>query len=195
MILADRYIARLQSETGFIRGFDASRLEPAGYRLRTGSFSLPGSGEAADSCVLEPLESVYVCSAEELSMPECLVARAALRDPWVRSGLVLAAPVFQPGHQGSVCFRLTSFAREAVTLTREDSFVWLLFEELSSRSEVSLSGICADGMQYSQLADCINGFPRTAEPEKQKAILTAGGEKRQWTDVELLRSCRGQDAS
>ena len=111
MLLGNKEIARL-ADDGAISGAKAENIGPVSYDLTTNAFHVESS--AQDAVSLEPGDSVFVSSAECLHLPDNVAARVGLKNSRIREGLSLDAPLYFPGHETRVFFRVTKIGRAHV---------------------------------------------------------------------------------
>lgn len=144
------------NQTAIIGG-DASSITNIGYDLTTKKFyKLTSTGE--DSCTLLPGESTFAESAEHLQFDNHTAGIVSLRNSRIRQGLSLDAPIYQPGHNTPIRFRLTNISDKTITLDAGEKHAMLLFEQLSSppdhpydgafQKELTWRGMGAYNSQY-----------------------------------------------
>lgn len=75
-------------------------------------------------------EGVIVQSHEIIDLPADIMAFVSIRNKWIRQGLILQAPVYQPGHKTNVTFSLYNISGNTVDLMGEDSFAQIMFYQL-----------------------------------------------------------------
>ncbi len=114
MILADDEIKKqikkgelLLNEKG--KAIDDPEAKNISYDLSTKKFySKEQDNKGTDTFILQPLGSVFVASAEIINLPNNISAEVKLKYSLMTDGLMLDAPLYQPGHHGSnIFFRLT----------------------------------------------------------------------------------------
>ena len=143
-ILTDSYIYSYCKKEELISPYSVSKIEAASYDLTAEGFyewELNNKGDNAvvimhDTIILEPNQFVFIKSKEIINMPDNMIGRVFLRNRFIRAGLVVTAPLFQPGDKGShvfVCVR--NLSNYNITLNRDDTIVQMVFEALSAYPE------------------------------------------------------------
>lgn len=128
MTLIDRDIYALIA-SGVLRNADAKNVGGIAYDLRTAYYTQP-DGIRADALQLAPGESAFVASEERIYLPGNLIGRVILRNGGIRAGLMLDAPVYQPGHKTRVFFRITNMSGKPVQLEKGAGLASIMFERL-----------------------------------------------------------------
>lgn len=129
MTLTDSQI--FEAGSRLISPLDSTKVNPIGVDLTTRRFLDFSNAEHA-YFQLSSGESVFVEPLEKISLPENLCARIVIRNRWLRKGLTVSAPVYQPGHTTRPRFMLTNNApTPSVPLSIGDSFASIQFEELA----------------------------------------------------------------
>ena len=80
-------------------------------------------------------KGVIVQSHEIIDLPADIMAFVSIRNRWIRQGLILQAPVYQPGHKTSVTFSLYNISKNIIDLMGGDSFAQIMFYQLPSDSK------------------------------------------------------------
>lgn len=80
-------------------------------------------------------KGVIVQSREIIDLPADIMAFVSIRNKWIRQGLILQAPVYQPGHKTSITFSLYNISGNKINLIGEDSFAQIMFYQLPSDSK------------------------------------------------------------
>ena len=136
MILSDTEIISkihdgklLRDENGEI--ISSPNVSNISYDLSTKSFYSKELGiEGAKEFTLKPLDSVFVASSEIINLPSNVSAEVKLKYGLMTDGLLLDAPLYQPGHHGShIFFRLTNISNKEIQLTIEKKYAYVLFHE------------------------------------------------------------------
>ena len=116
MILPDSEINKRISNSELLINENGSAIsfqiaQNISYDLSTKKFysKEQDSKEGTDTFELRPLDSVFVASLERINLPNDVVAEVKLKYSLMTDGLMLDAPLYQPGHNGSnIFFRLTN---------------------------------------------------------------------------------------
>ena len=151
MVLVDHQIAELVAKNNLIENFDPDCLTNIGYDLRAKEFHI--DKEAKTSITLYPNDSVFVSAVETIKVPTNLLARVYLKNSRIRQGLLLDAPVYQPGHSTRVFFRVTNVSGDSVTLEADESYAMIIFEELAEVPDKPYKGAFSDEFDYRGLGD------------------------------------------
>lgn len=99
MILCDKQICEYGNT--LIRPFSKDAVQSIAYDLQTESFTNERGKERTEFS-LQPGESVFVRSKEEIKLKADIVGKVILRNSRIRQGLLLTAPVYYPGHNTKV---------------------------------------------------------------------------------------------
>lgn len=102
---------------------------------------------------LKPNESVFVSTIEVVDVPTDMFAQVVIRNSAIRLGLVISAPIYQPGHKTRIFFRATNISRVAITLKQETSVCSLMVYHFNESSSRPYSGVYADEFDYRGVGD------------------------------------------
>lgn len=147
MILVDKEIQKSVAENQLIENFDPENFTNIGYDLVADIFTVAKDAEQTN-VTLEPGESTFVRSKEKVKLPVQLAARVVLRNSRIRQGLSLEAPLYQPGHETHVFFRITNVSQRAITLEQGDKIATIVFEELHDVPDHPYSGGFQEEVNY-----------------------------------------------
>lgn len=129
MTLTDVQI--LNAGSRLLSPLDSTKVNPIGVDLTTRRF-LDFSGTEHSSFQLDAGESVFVECLEKISLPTDICARIVVRNRWLRKGLTVSAPVYQPGHHTRPRFLLTNHSpTPSEPLSVDHSFAQIQFEQLA----------------------------------------------------------------
>lgn len=137
MVYTDKMIKDLISEN-VITNADESCITNIAYDLRTYKFYSGNSDK--DECSLAPMESIFVGSTEQIHLRNDMIAKVYLRNKRIRQGLALDAPVYQPGHETRVFFRITNISDKNINLSNKDGLASIMFEKLPEEVEKPYGG-------------------------------------------------------
>jgi deoxycytidine triphosphate deaminase len=152
MVLVDHEIAKRVNYDGLIDSFDPSCLTNIGYDLRAKYFVVSNNQkETHESVTLQPNESAFVATAEDIRMPTDLLAQVVLKNSRIRLGLSLDAPVYQPGHHTKVFFRLTNVSADSITLYAGDKYATVIFHQLVSVPDRPYNGAFSNEFDFNGL--------------------------------------------
>ena len=154
-----------------IRFGKASRISTIGYDLCTKEFYR--DGKTSTECELLPGESVFVGSEEIVLFDHFTVGHVVLRNSRIRMGLSLESPVYHPGHETRIYFRLTNISSNAIALSAGEGYATLNFEQLKNKpkkpyngafqEEFSFHGLGSYKTEYAEQIKSINGKIKTLE--------------------------------
>ena len=151
MLVDSEIKSRIQQDK-LLENCETSNIFNIGYDLVCESFSnQPGSRSLSYS--LLPGECVFVKSKETLNMPTDLCARINLRNSRIRQGLSLDAPVYQPGHETRVFFRLRNVSSKEILLNSGDKVASIFFEKLDTIPDSPYSGTFQNEFDYQGMGD------------------------------------------
>lgn len=151
MVLIDREIKKKVNKDGLIDSFDQSCLTNIGYDLRAKYFVV--SNEKKESVTLQPNESAFVASVEDITMSKDLMGMLTLKNSRIRQGLSLDSPVYQPGHHTKVFFRLTNVSADNIRLDVGEKYATILFEKLSGVPDHPYEGAFSEEFDFKGLGE------------------------------------------
>lgn len=137
-LLIDREICQY-IESGVFQNFDQNRVLSIGYDLRPLSY-YDSNGEHFRSIKLNPNDSIFVGCAEVVSLSTQMTAFIKLRNSRIRQGLLLEAPIYQPGHTTRVYYRLTNNSKSAISLSLDDGSAYMVFYKLDHEPQIPYNG-------------------------------------------------------
>ena len=157
MLLVDRDIqAFLQNgnidtndQTSICHG-DEGCITNIGYDLRAKFFIK--SGKKAESCELAPGESAFVSSQEYIKFDDITSGILNLKNSRIRMGLTMDAPVYQPGHETYIFFRITNISSNSIDLKIGEKYAMLMFYQFEKGPIHTYSGTFQNENNYSGLA-------------------------------------------
>ena len=135
MILADNDIKKLVSEGKLIvENYKENHLKGIAYELTIESI-IGNDVKNPEEYELQPGQSIYVKSAERISIPENLVGKVVERNSVMRAGLKIDAPVYIPGHTTNAFIRVLNISNNTFTLKKDFKIAQIMFEQLNSVPE------------------------------------------------------------
>ena len=149
MLLVDKDIREL-IKSNILANADEKQIGSISYDLRTEYF-VQQDGDFLNEFTLSPNESVFVACQEIIHMPKDMVGHIALRNSRIREGLMLDAPVYQPGHETRIFFRITNVTEKALQLNKNAEFASILFERLEGAPEMPYSGAFQKELDFRNL--------------------------------------------
>lgn len=142
MYLSDKRIKQLIDE-GYLLDADKGRVQSVSYDLRTKEFYADGT--RCDSYVLKPGNSIFVSSVESISLPANMTAQVYLRCSSMCKAILLDAPLYFPGHDTHLYFRLTNLSGSSIELdNKEDGYAQVAFQMVEGVVEQEYSGHFSD---------------------------------------------------
>ena len=192
MILVDREIAELTKNGGLLDSYDPDCLTNTGYDLRAKYFAI--GGEKKTAAYLEPGESAFVASVDILTVPDDMLCRVVLKNSRIRQGFTLDAPVYQPGHQTRVFFRITNVSGNEIRLSAGEKYATLIFEQLTGVPDHPYAGAFSDEFEFSGLGKYQDIYEKQirelekkeSSPKKKTTIKKGGIFLKQNTTLEIL---------
>ena len=132
MILADKDIKKLVSEGKLIiENYKEEHLKGIAYELTIESI-IGNDVINPNIYEIQPGQSIYVKSAERISIPENLVGKVIERNSVMRAGLRIDAPVYIPGHTTNAFIRVQNISNNVFTLKKDFKIAQIMFEQLTS---------------------------------------------------------------
>lgn len=166
MVLTDKEL-KVQG-MALIAPFDANNLSPIGYDLTVDDYSNE-PGKTVKSINLAPGASVFVRSKEKIMLPNDMMATVSLRNSRIRQGLDLTAPVYQPGHETRVFFRVTNVSPQSITLDGSKGIATITFEKLDSEVERKYNGSFQNEFDFSGMSDYTTSLSKDISIIEEKA--------------------------
>ena len=139
-----------------------------GYDLRAGFF-VKADGEEVSSCVLAPGESAVVSSMERIVFDKQTVGTVHLKNSRIRMGLTMDAPVYQPGHETNIFFRVTNISDDSIKLKNGEKYAMLSFEQLPQEPDNPYDGQFQNERKYLGLAGYKSRYDDQIEELNEKA--------------------------
>ena len=137
MYLPDGEIKSL-IEKGVLYNARLENVQQVSYDLTVAEFH--DKGMRCDSVDVKPGNSIFVSTEEKICLPEDLVAQVSLRNSWIRKGLLLDSPVYFPGHNTHIYFRITNLAGETVKLKKADGLAQIYFLQIKGNVSNGYNG-------------------------------------------------------
>lgn len=149
MILPDSEINERISNSELLVNEDGSAIsspiaQNISYDLSTKKF-YSKEQDSTDTFELRPLDSVFVASSEQINLPNDVVAEVKLKYSLMTDGLMLDAPLYQPGHNGSnIFFRLTNISNKDIKLVSSKKYAYIVFHQVAGNVEEPYNGKFCD---------------------------------------------------
>lgn len=149
MILVDKDIRQLIKANALLNANERG-IGSISYDLTTHHY-IQNDANPKDTFLLAPRESVFVACEEIVEMPNDLVGKIILRNSRIRAGLMLDAPVYQPGHKTRIFFRITNVSEKSMNLDKSSRFASIMFERLNCVPETGYNGEFQNELDYKSL--------------------------------------------
>lgn len=121
-----------------------------GYDLRANGFVK--NNELVGNYDLNPGESIFVESVETFHFDNITCGIVNIKNSRLRLGLSVEAPIYQPGHNTKIYFRITNLSDKTFHLSSYEKYAYIIFEQLSKSPEKPYSGSFQDETFYKGLA-------------------------------------------
>ena len=139
MILVDKNIKALVANgTLIISGYKEENVNGFSYDLTADVIIDVNSGELTEYR-LQPGETVFVRSKEQLSIPVNVMGRVAEKNSRMRQGLQVDGPHYQPGHVTYAFLRVRNISTDIIVLSQGMKIAQIMFEELKEVPDVPYS--------------------------------------------------------
>ena len=137
MLLIDKKL--FEQGASMIDPFDKEQVTNIGYDLKTDCYFLDVNTSKKE-VDLAPGDTVFVRAAETIKLPDNMAAAVQLRNSRIRQGLSLTAPLYQPGHNSKVFFRVTNVTKQVIHLDTKNDMAYLVFIQLEDKVENPYNG-------------------------------------------------------
>lgn len=137
MPLADSRIKEIGS--GILDPYQEENVKSICYDLHTMGFSI-SAGQELKEMDLMPGHSVFVSCVECIQLPDNLCAEIHLRNSRLRQGLSLDAPIYQPGHECRLFFRITNVSKQAIHLDTGEGIASVYFYSVEGNVDHPYAG-------------------------------------------------------
>lgn len=181
MTLTDKKIKELM-RAGVLLNAEEYNVDLVHYDLRTEYFCRKEDKHMLDVC-LKPGDSVFVQSVEIINLPKDMLARVILRNSRIRQGLSIEAPVYFPGHNTKVFFRVTNVSADEITLDTEKGIASIMFEQLEEEPEEKYSGSFQGEMVFSDMASYKDTYKEEIKELKKETDKLENMESRLYANV------------
>lgn len=183
MVLADSRINELV-DSGVLANANRDNIGPVSYDLTTDGFYTQ-AGKVSNISLM-PGDSVFVATKESIHLPKNLAARVLIKNSRLRQGLTLDAPLYFPGHETVVYFRVTNVSSDEISLSPARSIAQLTFEEVSGEVEYPYQGAFSNEFEFKGLAGYKDIYAAETRRIEKKKDEVAGIEKRMYGNVLAL---------
>lgn len=136
LILVDRDIKELaDNKQLIISGYNEDNVNCISYDL-TLDYCIDSNGEKHKEFEIQPGETIFICTAEKLSIPLNMLGRIAEKNSRIRQGLVVSGPHFQPGHVTYAFLRISNISTNVIVLKQGMKIAQIIFEQLTQEPEI-----------------------------------------------------------
>lgn len=145
-----------------------SRIDgPVTYDLVTRRFFIERYNET-DTYTLEPNASVFVDTEEIIKLPDNLAATILIKNSRMRQGLSLDAPLYFPGHETRVFFRVTNVSSNEIVLDAKKPIAQIAFQEVSP-VEKPYHGTFAQEFNFKGMGDYESSYSKELKKFSDKS--------------------------
>lgn len=173
---------------GVIKGGKSENAGPVSYDLTTQNFFADKTSynQKLVSYALNPGDSVFVASVEVVNLPSDLACGVRIKNSRLRLGLHLDAPLYFPGHETRVYFRVTNVSGDVILLDTKKGIAQLVFERLDRPTDAPYEGAFSDEDAFRGLGDYESRYEHDLKKVEKKAAEVEGVEKRIYGNVMTL---------
>lgn len=169
-----------------IRCGSPDNITNIGYDLTASGFIV---GEIlAEETELYPGQSVMVESEETVFFDVNTCGTIHIKNSRLRMGLSLESPVYQPGHETRIYFRLTNLSDSIIVLSAGNRYATLVFEQLVSPPEKPYTGTFQRELQYKNLAGYSSVYERETKAFEKKKVDLSRLEKSMYGNIITILS-------
>lgn len=173
---------------GVIKDGKAANVGPVSYDLTTQNFFTDkvSYNQGLVSYTLNPGDSVFAASVEVVDLPSNLACSVRIKNSRLRLGLHLDAPLYFPGHETRIYFRVTNISGDAIALDTKQGIAQLVFERLDQPTDAPYEGAFSDEDAFRGLGDYESRYEHDLKKVEKKATEVEGIEKRIYGNVMTL---------
>jgi len=124
-LLTDNEIIEIIGQ-GILHEADEEKVLSIGYDLKPRAYYNMNK-EYYEKVSLDPGDSIFVECREAVSLPANMIVHIQLRNSRIRQGLTLDAPIYQPGHNTLLYYRITNVSKSVITLSTDDGTAYAQF--------------------------------------------------------------------
>ena len=168
MFLSDSKMASLGA--GLIEPFRTEHVGPVSYDLTAKTFCRMVDGKASEveHVTLKPLESIFVSCEEIIHVPANMAGIINIRNSKLRQGLSVESPIYFPGHQTRVFFRLTNISNASIDLAAGDSYAAIFFSTVDGEVQSLYHGTFADEFDFRGMAGYTDQYAEAMHAVEEK---------------------------
>lgn len=141
MFIVDKQIKEQCSQNKLIvENYREDNVGAVSYDLTVAEIIVNGENqEILNSCELQPNQTVFVATLETIQIPENYIGMVSEKNSVMREGLVVAAPIYQPGHRTKCFLRVTNVSSDLIIISKGKKIAQILFERLADTPEITYS--------------------------------------------------------
>lgn len=175
-------------ENGVIRNGQPESAGPVSYDLATQYYFADKAEyqQKLTSYTLNPGDSVFVSSVEVINLPADLSCSVKIKNSRIRQGLRLDAPLYFPGHETRVYFRVTNVSSDIVTLDTKKGIAQIVFERLDEPTDAPYEGAFSDEFSFKGMGTYESLYEHDLKKLEKKSGEIEGIEKRIYGNVMTL---------
>ena len=181
MTLVDQQIRKLIEDEVLVQALP-EKVGAVAYDLRCAGY-IDSRRVEHNEYLLAPGESVFVRCKELLYMQPDLIARIHLRNSMIRMGLHLDAPVYYPGHQTAIYFRITNFTEKSIQLSSDFEIASIMFERLDQAPETPYNGTFQSELAFAGMGDYEKKYKPNIIDVEEKVESLKNVEKNMYSTV------------
>lgn len=150
MYLVDKQIEDLVN-LGKIKNVSLQSIDSVSFDLHINKFMTDNGEELSKE--LDPGETVIVECTEEIELPENLIGSVIQKNSRLRSGLVVNAPVYRPGHNTKVYISVTNNSAHIIELVSEQAIAAMMLNQLENTPKKTYAGTFQNEVKYKGLGN------------------------------------------
>jgi deoxycytidine triphosphate deaminase len=150
MYLVDSQIKEL-ADKGKIKNISKDEIDSVSFDLHISNIISNEDMEITKE--LSPGETVIVECEEIIELDNDLVAIVIQKNSRLRSGLVINAPVYRPGHNTKIYISVTNASAKIIEIVSGQSIAAMMIEKLETTPDKPYSGTFQNEIQYKGLGN------------------------------------------
>lgn len=185
MILVDNQIREKIRSCKLIENYNLSNVKNVLYDLTADKFIERGDDGNQEHSVfdLAPQQSTVIATKELINLPNNMIARIVGKNSRIRQGLLIDAPLYQPGHYTRVYFRITNISNSTIQLISGHSYASIVFEELEHKPDTTYDGTFQGEINYNDLGDYSSEYSNEVKTIEKKFDKFKNFEKSVYANV------------
>lgn len=140
MYLVDSEIKKMCNENALIiEGYCSDNVGAISYDMEIdhiiSKFDTKNKSDAPETYTLKPNETVFVKTKEKIKLPEDFIGYVSEKNSVMREGLVVDAPIYQPGHETYCFLRVHNISGCEIQLNKGKKIAQIMFSKLDRRPD------------------------------------------------------------